>query len=77
MRLPYARSHQLHLRPSEKRLVRIPLLLLTHIGPKKLVGSLLDLAPRGVALSESCSRLVRARGRFNASQDGECGMGPF
>jgi hypothetical protein len=25
------------------------------------VGSLLDLAPRGLAVSESCSRLVRAR----------------
>ena len=31
---------------------------------EKLVGSLLDLAPRGLAVSESSSRLVRARGKL-------------
>ena len=31
----------------------------TRVG--KLLGSLLDLAPRGLAVSESSSRLVRAR----------------
>ena len=40
-------------------------------------GVLLDLAPRGLAFSESSSRLVCALGRFTASQDGECGVRPF
>jgi hypothetical protein len=40
-------------------------------------GALLDLAPRGLGVSESSSRFVRARGRFNVSQNGECGVRPF